>query len=315
MKMNTGKRLLQLVAVLFGVTFLTFMITQAAPSDAAEMKYVSMGMMPSPELLEQTREEMGLNDPVLVQYARWLGNALRGDLGTSSKFGESVLTQMGKKLPMTLKLAGVSVVVVVLVSFPLGILSAVKKNRAVDYLIRFFSFFGVSAPNFWLGLLLMYFFAVRLKWFKVVSTNDWKGMVLPVATLAIPMISGYIRQIRTAILEELGSNYVIGARARGIPEPVIIVCHVLPNAVFPIITLLGLSVGQLLGGAAIIETIFSWQGIGNMVVEAIRVRDYPLIQGYVIWMALIYVSVNLLADIVYRILDPQIRLGGKGEKK
>lgn len=313
--MNTGKRLLQLVAVLFGVTFLTFMITQAAPSDAAEMKYVSMGMMPSPELLEQTREEMGLNDPVLVQYARWLGNALRGDLGTSSKFGESVLTQMGKKLPMTLKLAGVSVVVVVLVSFPLGILSAVKKNRAVDYLIRFFSFFGVSAPNFWLGLLLMYFFAVRLKWFKVVSTNDWKGMVLPVATLAIPMISGYIRQIRTAILEELGSNYVIGARARGIPEPVIIVCHVLPNAVFPIITLLGLSVGQLLGGAAIIETIFSWQGIGNMVVEAIRVRDYPLIQGYVIWMALIYVSVNLLADIVYRILDPQIRLGGKGEKK
>ena len=253
------KRLVQLVVVLLGVTFLTFMITQAAPSDAAEMKYVSMGMMPSSELLEKTREEMGLNDPVLIQYGRWLGNVLHGDLGESSKFGESVWTQMTRKLPMTLKLAGVSLVAVILISFPLGVLSAVKKNKTADYIIRFLSFFGVSMPNFWLALLLMYIFAVRLGWFKVVSTDSIGGMILPVATL-------------------------------------------------PIITLLGLSVGHLLGGAAIIETIFSWQGIGNMVVEAIRVRDYPLIQGYVIWMAIIYVTVNLIVDISYRCLDPQIRL-------
>lgn len=302
------KRLVQLVVVLLGVTFLTFMITQATPSDAAEMKYVSMGMMPSAELLEQTREEMGLNDPVLVQYGRWLGNVLHGDLGESSKFGESVWTQMTKKLPMTLKLAGVSLVVVILISFPLGILSAVKKNKAADYVIRFLSFFGVSMPNFWLALLLMYLFAVKLGWFKVVSTDSIQGMILPVATLTIPMISSYARQIRAALLEELNANYVIGARARGIPERRIIWGHVLPNAILPIITLLGLSVGHLLGGAAIIETIFSWQGIGNMVVEAIRVRDYPLIQGYVIWMALIYVTVNLIVDITYRCLDPQIRL-------
>lgn len=302
------KRLVQLVVVLLGVTFLTFMITQATPSDTAEMKYVSMGMMPSAELLEQTREEMGLNDPVLVQYGRWLGNVLHGDLGESSKFGESVWTQMTKKLPMTLKLAGVSLVVVILISFPLGILSAVKKNKAADYIIRFLSFFGVSMPNFWLALLLMYLFAVKLGWFKVVSTDSIQGMILPVATLTIPMISSYARQIRAALLEELNANYVIGARARGIPERRIIWGHVLPNAILPIITLLGLSVGHLLGGAAIIETIFSWQGIGNMVVEAIRVRDYPLIQGYVIWMALIYVTVNLIVDITYRCLDPQIRL-------
>ncbi len=302
------KRLLQLVVVLLGVTFLTFMITQATPSDAAEMKYVSMGMMPSTELLEKTREEMGLNDPVLIQYGRWLGNVLHGDLGESSKFGESVWTQMTRKLPMTLKLAGVSLIVVILISFPLGILSAVKKNKAADYIIRFFSFFGVSMPNFWLALLLMYIFAVRLGWFKVVSTDSVQGMILPVATLTIPMISSYARQIRAALLEELNANYVIGARARGIPERRIIWGHVLPNAILPIITLLGLSVGHLLGGAAIIETIFSWQGIGNMVVEAIRVRDYPLIQGYVIWMAIIYVTVNLLVDIAYRLLDPQIRL-------
>lgn len=302
------KRLLQFVVVLLGVTFLTFMITQATPSDAAEMKYVSMGMMPSTELLEKTREEMGLNDPVLIQYGRWLGNVLHGDLGESSKFGESVWTQMTRKLPMTLKLAGVSLIVVILISFPLGILSAVKKNKAADYIIRFFSFFGVSMPNFWLALLLMYIFAVRLGWFKVVSTDSVQGMILPVATLTIPMISSYARQIRAALLEELNANYVIGARARGIPERRIIWGHVLPNAILPIITLLGLSVGHLLGGAAIIETIFSWQGIGNMVVEAIRVRDYPLIQGYVIWMAIIYVTVNLMVDIAYRLLDPQIRL-------
>lgn len=302
------KRLLQLVIVLLGVTFLTFMITQATPSDAAEMKYVSMGMMPSTELLEKTWEEMGLNDPVLIQYGRWLGNVLHGDLGESSKFGESVWTQMTRKLPMTLKLAGVSLIVVIVFSFPLGILSAVKKNKVADYMIRFLSFFGVSMPNFWLALLLMYIFAVRLGWFKVVSTNSVQGMILPVATLTIPMISSYARQIRAALLEELNANYVIGARARGIPERRIIWGHVLPNAILPIVTLLGLSVGHLLGGAAIIETIFSWQGIGNMVVEAIRVRDYPLIQGYVIWMAIIYVTVNLIVDIAYRLLDPQIRL-------
>ena len=302
------KRLVQLVVVLLGVTFLTFMITQATPSDAAEMKYVSMGMMPSSELLEKTREEMGLNDPVLVQYGRWLDNVLHGDLGESSKFGESVWAQMTKKLPMTLKLAGVALVIVILISFPLGILSAVRKNKAADYIIRFLSFFGVSMPNFWLALLLMYLFAVKLGWFNVVSTNSIQGMVLPVATLTIPMISSYARQIRAALLEELSANYVVGARARGIPESRIIWGQVLPNAILPIITLLGLSVGHLLGGAAIIETIFSWQGIGNMVVEAIRVRDYPLIQGYVIWMALIYVTVNLIVDITYRCLDPQIRL-------
>ncbi len=305
------KRLAQLMAVLLGVTFLTFIITQAAPGDGAQMRYVSMGMIPSEELLEKTREEMGLNDPVLVQYVRWLGNALKGDLGESSKFGEPVLAQLTKKLPQTLKLAGTAMVAVFGVSLPLGILTAVKKNKCADYFVRVFSFLGISMPNFWLGLLLMYFFAVRLKWFRVVSANDGMGMVLPVAALAIPMVSGYVRQIRGALLEELSSNYVAGARARGIPERTIMLCHVLPNAMFPIITLAGLSVGSLLGGAAIIETIFSWQGIGNMVVEAIRVRDYPLIQGYVVWMAVIYVTVNLAVDVICRFLDPQTRLRGK----
>jgi ABC-type dipeptide/oligopeptide/nickel transport system permease component len=305
------KRLIQLVIVLFGVTFLTFIISQAAPSDPAEMKYISMGTVPSQELLEQTREEMGLNDPVIVQYGRWLTNVFHGDFGESSKFSEPVLSQMAKKLPMTLELAGISFAVMIIIAFPLGILAAVKKNKIADYVIRVASFFGISTPNFWLGLILMYIFAVRLGWFNVVSENNISGIVLPVMTLAIPMICGYIMQIRTAILEEMKSDYVVGARARGISEKRILFCHIMPNAISPIITLMGLSIGGLLGGTAIVETVFSWQGIGNMVVEAIRVRDYNLIQAYVIWMAVIYVGVNLLVDILCRVLDPQVRLGKK----
>lgn len=305
------KRLLQLILVLFGVTLLTFIITQAAPSDAAEMKYVSMGTVPSEELLEETREEMGLNDPVIIQYGRWLANVFQGDFGESSKYSEPVMTQMAKKLPMTLELAGIAFLIVLAVSFPLGMLAAVKKNKPLDYLIRFLSFFGISTPNFWLGLILMYIFAVRLGWFNVVSENTPAGVVLPVLTLAIPMISSYVRQIRAAILEELKSDYVIGARARGLSEKQILFFHVMPNAISPIISLMGLSIGGLLGGTAIIETIFSWKGIGSMVVEAIRVRDYNLIQAYVIWMAIIYVGVNLLVDILCRLLDPQIRLKKK----
>lgn len=308
MKKYIQKRLLQLFGVLLGVTFLTFLLTELAPSDAAEMKYLSMGMMPSKELLEQTRREMGLYDPIPIQYVRWLLKALSGDLGDSVKYGEPVLAQLSKKLPMTLQLAGSSLIVSILISFPLALFTARKKNRISDYLVRIVSFVGISMPNFWLGLLLMYVFAVKLRWLPVISTTSVQGILLPVMTLSISMVCSYTRQMRTAFLEELGSAYVIGARARGVSESKIMLRHVLPNAIFPVITMIGLSAGSLLGGAAVIETIFSWQGIGNMVVEAIRVRDYPLIQGYVIWMAFLYVIINLLVDVLYKILDPQVRL-------
>ena len=290
------------------MTFLTFAITKAAPSDPAEMRYLSMGITPSPELLEQTRIEMGLDKPFLVQYGNWLLGVLHGDLGVSTKYSEPVFTQMTKKIPGTLVLAGVSGLLMVAISFPIGILTAVKKNKFIDYFIRVITFIGMSMPNFWLGLMLMYLFCVQLGWLSVISVNNPAGLILPVATLVIHMASVYIRHIRTSILEEMNSNYVIGARARGIPERKIMWGHIIPNALPTIITLIGLSIGGLLGGSAIIETLFSWQGIGNMVVEAIRVRDYQLIQGYVIWMAIIYVVVNLIVDILYRVLDPQLRL-------
>ena len=313
MKKIILSRMIQLVFVLLGVSFLTFIVAHATPSDPAEMKYVVLGIIPDEELLEQTREEMGLNDPILIQYGRWLGNVLKGDLGESTKYGEPVFSQMIRKLPMTIRLALASGCVMILVSFPLGVYTAVKKNKFSDYLIRFLSFIGMSLPNFWLALILMYVFSVELGWFNVISKDNFKDMILPVTTLAISLISTYVRQIRAAILEELNSDYVIGARARGIPERNILFRHVMANAILPIITLMGLSVGSLLGGAAVIETIFSWRGIGDMVVEGIRVRDYHLIQGYVLWMAVIYVGVNLLVDIIQQVLDPQIRLKGRAK--
>lgn len=304
-----GKRLLQLMIVLLGVTFLTYLVTVAAPSDGAEMYYLSRGITPSEELLARTREEMGINDPLFVRYGRWLKDALRGELGSSYSSGENVVAQLGRRLPGTLKLAGTALFLMIALAFPLGILTAVYKNSWTDYVVRFVTFFGNAMPDFWFALIVMFVLAVRLKWFQVMGSNDFKSMVMPMLTLSIPLACSYIRQIRAAILEERNKEYVIGARARGVSERRIMLCHVLPNSLIPIVTLIGLSIGHLLGGAAIIETIFSWQGIGSMVVEAIRNRDYPVIQGYVIWMAFIYVFVNLAVDIFCHVMDPMKRRG------
>lgn len=307
MKKYIIRRLFQLVIVVLGVTFLTYLVTSATPSDPAEMLYLNMGVVPTEEQLRLTREEMGLNDPFFVQYGRWLGHLLTGDLGQSYNTGNSIFAEMTLKLPETIKLAGFTLAVVILAAFPLGVLTAVKQNRLIDYLVRFISFFGISMPGFWLGLMTMYVLGVVLKWLPVVGRQDFRSMLMPAITLGIPMICSYTRQIRTAMLEELGSSYITGIRSRGVSEFRVLFCHVLPNAMPPIITLLGLSVGHMLGGAAIVETIFGWQGIGSMVVNAIRVRDYPVIQAYVLWMAIIYVVTNLLVDMIQHMMDPQLR--------
>ncbi len=306
------KRFGELLFVLLGVTFLTFIVTSAAPSDPAEMYYLSRGITPSEALLEKTRAEMGLDAPVLIRYFRWLTEALRGNLGDSVQFGESVFTQLARKLPATLSLAGGALVLMILIAFPLGVVSAVHKGKISDFVIRLTSLLGISLPNFWLALLLLYFLAVKTGWFPVIGSGDLRSMVLPVLTLSIPLSCSYIRQIRTAVLEEMGKEYMEGLRVRGIPKSRIIVFHLLPGILPTLITLLSLSVGQLLGGAAIIETIFGWPGIGSMVVEAIRVRDYPLIQGYVIWMAVIYLLAGLMSDAVIRLFDPRISRSGTG---
>ena len=302
-------RLLQMVIVLIGISFLTFLLTFLSPGDPVRNMYISMGMVPDEEIIAETREAMGLNDPFLTQYFRWLGNCCKGDFGTSFSWNKPVVELLATRIWPTLKLTLCSLVLMLIVAVPLGVLSAVHKNKFIDYLVRIVTFFGVSLPNFWVGLLLILWFAVKLKWLPVVSSGgDFKSMILPSVTLAIAMSAKYTRQVRTAVLEELSSDYVVGARARGVKESKILWGNVFPNSLLPLITMLGLSIGSLLGGTSVVEVIFSYPGMGKLAVDAITTLDYNLVQGFVLWVAIIYMVVNLLVDISYNYIDPRMRL-------
>lgn len=305
------KRLLQLIPILLAITFLSFAMMRIAGSDAVEQKMENTGSAVSQEVVDAARAELGLDKPFLTQYFLWLGNLLRGDMGTSYVSGKDVFATFVSKLPATLLLTVTSILLTIVISIPLGILAAVKQNRFVDYLIRGASFLGNSMPNFFVALLLMYLFAIRLNWFPVIAKGvSLQSVAMPSLTLAIAMSAKYLRQILAAVLDELSKDYVVGARARGIPFSVTLCKSVLKACLVTIITLLTLSVGSLLGGTAIVESIFLWDGVGKMAVDAISMRDYPVIQAYVMWMAIIYVVINLITDMSYRILDPRIRLGG-----
>lgn len=304
-----GKRLLQIVIVLIGISFITFILTYLAPGDPVKTMYSAAGVIPSQEVLDAAREEMGLNDPVLVQYGRWLSGCLHGDFGTSYSTGRTVTSLLLNRLWPTLKLSLLSLLFMLIVAVPFGMLSAVYKNKPIDYLVRGVTFFGVSMPNFWVGTMLLLIFALKLKILPVVSSlgSGLQGILLPAITLAFAMAAKYTRQVRTAVLEELNQDYVIGARARGIKESVILWKHVFPNSLLPLITMLGLSMGSLLGGTAVVEVVFTYQGLGNLAISAITNYDYPLIQGYVLWIALIYMVINLVVDISYNFIDPRMR--------
>lgn len=305
------KRLLQLIPILIGITFLSFAMMRLAGGDAVTYMYENTGSSVSEEVLDQTRKEYGLDQPFLVQYAKWFSGMITGDMGSSYVSKRDVYETFIEKLPNTILLTVSSLLLTMLIAIPLGILSAVKHNRWMDYLIRFLSFIGNSMPNFFAALVLMYFLSIKLQWFPVITTeNKLLSLVLPTLTLAISMASKYTRQIRATVLEELNKDYVIGAKARGVSGSVIVWRNVMKSSMLTIITLLALSVGSLLGGTTIVETIFMWDGVGKMAVDAITMRDYPIVQAYVAWMAIIYVVVNLITDIIYHYLDPRVRLGG-----
>lgn len=302
-------RLLQMIVVLIGISFLTFILTYISPGDPVRTMLSASGVMPDEELIQSIRGQMGLNDPFLTQYFRWLTNCLHGDFGNSYSFSKPVLTLLAVRLWPTLRLTVFSMVLMLLISVPLGMLSAVYKNTWIDYLVRGLTFLGVSIPNFWVGLLLMLVFCVQVNWLPVIcSGGDFKSMILPSVTLAIAMSSKYTRQVRTAVLEELSQDYVIGARARGVQEWKILWLNIFPNSFLPLITMLGLSIGSLLGGTSVVEVIFSYPGLGNLAVSAITSCDYNLIQGYVLWIAVIYMAINLIVDISYNLVDPRMRL-------
>lgn len=309
MKKYIIKRILQLIPVLLGITFLSFAMMRLAGSDAVIELYGDKGAV-AQEIIDAKRAELGLDRPFLIQYGSWLGGLLTGDMGVSYVSGKNVFQTFVSKLPATLLLTALSVAATVVLSIPLGIWAAVKHDRFTDYFLRFFSFLGNSLPNFFVALLLMQLFSIRWKLLPVISKGTTlKGAILPTLTLAIAMSAKYMRQVRATVLEELSRDYVLGAKARGVRDSVTLWKSVLKSSMLTILTLLALSVGSLLGGTAIIESIFMWDGVGKLAVDSITMRDYPMIQAYVVWMAIIYVTVNLITDILYHVLDPRVRLG------
>lgn len=273
------------------------------------MLEANRGTAISEEQKNELREELGLDQPVIVRYVVWLKGVITGNMGNSYISGKPVFATFISKLPATIYLCVVSILLTLIISLPLGIIAAVNKNRCIDYIIRLLSFLGNSMPNFFAAIMLIYIFALKLNLLPVMGMNAGiKSVILPAVTLAIAMSSRYIRQIRTAVINELQKDYVQGAIARGVGRLKIITGSVLKSSLLTIITLLALSIGSLLGGTAIVESIFMWDGVGKMAIDAITMRDYPVIQAYVIWMAIIYVVINLITDIVYHYLNPRIRL-------
>ncbi len=307
------KRLLSLVPILIGISFISFALIYFTGGDAVAVRYEAIGGMLSPELINQKREELGLNRPFIIQYLSWLSGIIKGDMGVSYVSGKPVFGYIIGKLPNTLLLSISSLITTILISLPLGILSAIKRNSIFDNIIKAMSFIGNSLPNFFVALVLSYVFALQMKLLPVISQGtSFKSLILPTLTLSLAMSAKYIRQIRALIISELSKPYVSGARARGIKENTIIFFNVLRLTSLTLITLMALSFGSLLGGSAIVESIFMWDGIGKLAIESIKLRDYPVILAYVLWMAFIYVFINLLADISYYFLDPRLRIeGGK----
>lgn len=302
------RRTAQFLAVLLAVSFLTFALMHAAGSDAVLQRMERTGTVLSPETVAAERAALGLDRPFLAQYGSWLAGVLTGDLGRSYVSGRAVGPLFLSRLPATLLLTAAALLLTAAVSVPLGVYAAVRQGRRADRLIRGLSFLGNSVPGFLIGLLLLYLFAVRYPVFSVLpAKGSLSGVVLPAATLAAAMSAKYVRQVRTAVLEELGKDYVTGARARGVPMGIILRRSVLRAALPSLLTLGALSLGSLMGGAVVVESLFRWDGVGRMAAEAVFMRDYPVIEAYVLWTAFFYGAANLAADGLCRLADPRMR--------
>lgn len=302
------RRTAQFLAVLLAVSFLTFALMHAAGSDAVLQRMERTGTVLPPETVAAERAALGLDRPFLAQYGSWLAGVLTGDLGRSYVSGRAVGPLFLSRLPATLLLTAAALLLTAAVSVPLGVYAAVRQGRRADRLIRGLSFLGNSVPGFLIGLLLLYLFAVRYPVFSVLpAKGSLFGVVLPAATLAAAMSAKYVRQVRTAVLEELGKDYVTGSRARGVPMGTILRRSVLRAALPSLLTLGALSLGSLMGGAVVVESLFRWDGVGRMAAEAVFMRDYPVIEAYVLWTAFFYGAANLAADGLCRLADPRMR--------
>ena len=306
MKKYLLKRFPSLILVLLGISTLTFLIAHISPVDSAEVYVRKTSLVPNEAMIEKVREEMGLNKPLGVQYLEWLKSVLRFDFGTSYISKQPVLQEFKRTFPLTLKLVAFAVGLILVISIPLGIISAVYKNKLIDHLIRIVSLIGVSVPNYVIGYLLIYLLGVRLKILPLMGEGSIKHIIMPAFTLAIPIISSYIRVLRVNMLENMNTDYVRYARARGIGERLIILKHVFINAILPMITILGQTIAYMMAGTAIVETIFSWPGIGQYCITAINNRDFPVVKAYVLLLAAMFVLCNLLSDTINIAINPRI---------
>ncbi|MCB9422390.1 MAG: ABC transporter permease [Ardenticatenaceae bacterium] len=306
------RRLLTTLLVMLGVSFVVFMIIHLVPGDPVR---IMLGLQADQAKVEEIRHLMGFDRPLLVQYLDWLGNALRGNLGESFITGQSVSEAVWQRLPATMSLALAALLIGVIIALPAGIISALRPGSILDYVVMFFSQIGVSVPDFWLGILMILLFALTLGWLPpsgftspTEDFGEWlQHLVLPAMTVGLITASILTRFIRSAVLESSHLNHVKTARAKGLTQPRIINRHILRNAAIPIVTIIGLQMASLLGGVIIVEIIFAWPGLGRLALDAVTRRDYPMVQGAVLLVAMTFAVVNVLVDVLYAYLDPRVK--------
>jgi len=303
------KRVLMLIPVLLGVTFLVFFIMSLTPMDAAEIKLGNEG---SQEDLVRLREELGLNDPFIIQYVKYIGGLVRGDMGTSYKDQQSVADQIASKLPNTMLLASSAVLIAILIGIPAGIISARLQYTPFDYITTVFALTGAAVPVFWLGLIGVLLFSLKLGWLPAAGMGHGflgtlKSLILPALAVSTSTCAMVTRMTRSSMLEVMRQDYIDTARAKGIKESIVTFRHMLKNALIPIITVVGLQFGVLLGGSVITENVFAWPGLGRFVVDSIRSKDIPCVLGSVVVIAVVFSVVNLIVDILYAFVDPRIK--------
>lgn len=299
------RRLAQTVPIALLVATLVFSLIHLIPGDPVEMM---LGEGAQRSQVEELRHDLGLDRPLTAQYLSFLTGLVRADLGMSLHFREPVIEILVRHYPATLELTMASMVVALLVSIPLGVLAASHRNRFLDHVSRVVALVGVSIPNFWLGPMLILLFSIQLDLFPVSGRTGWLSLVLPAVTLGTALAGLLTRMVRSSVAEELEKPYMTAALARGLRRSSVLRIHALKNAAIPVVTIIGLQFGVLLTGAIITETIFSWPGLGRLVIQAIRLRDYPLVQGSILAIALTYLVINLITDVVYAMLDPRIRV-------
>ena len=299
------RRIIAMIPVVIGITFLVFMIMQLAPGDPVQM---ILGDNASPEAVEAMRDEMGLNDNVLIQYGRYLVNLAQGDMGTSYVNKRPVADEVFSRVPATFKLAAVAAVVSIVIAIPLGILAAIKQNTLFDHSSMVVSLIGISMPAFWLALMLMLLFSLKLGWLPAQGAKDgWKSYVLPSIAIGFMQMAAIARTTRSSMLETIRQDYIRTARSKGITEREVIFHHSFRNALIPTVTIVGVQLGGLLGGAVLTETVFAWPGLGRLVVQAVNGRDVPVVLGCIVVLSVGFSIVNLVVDLLYGYIDPRVR--------